>query len=222
MKNLFDKMNKLGYSAKKEISKFFIIEAVVVVIAVLAFVLLNEITITIVGSIFALVFGFLYFSRYTNKIEQINKKNIEDFSNLFSYFRIYIHNGFSVYSALKEIMLFASPELRELLEILIRDIDNDKTVQPFVKFARNFNEIIVEEMMISIYQMIDDGEQSEYLQQFELIFDKFSEVMYQKSLRSKDSKLGTLSSAPLVGSCFLIIALTIGIMSVIGGMINGL
>lgn len=222
MKRIIERMAKLGFSPKQEILKFSLIELVIIAVSALATIYLKESLLAIVGVAFSAIFGVLYFSRYGSKIEQINKQNIEDFANLFSYFRIYIHNGFSVYSALKEIMLFASPDLRELLEKLLKDIDSDKTVQPFVKFARNFNEIIVEEMMISIYQMIDDGEQSEYLTQFELIFDKFSEVMYQKNLRAKDSKLGTLSSAPLVGSCFLIIALTLGIMSVIGEMINGI
>ena len=75
--------------------------------------------------------------------------------------------------------------------------------------------------MISIYQMIDDGEQSNYLNQFELIFDKFSEVMNEQNLKNKDKNMGTLSAAPLVGSCFLIITITVGIVSVLGEVING-
>ena len=70
-----------------------------------------------------------------------------------------------------------------------------------------------EEMMIAIYQMIDDGVDSDYLVQFELIFDKFSENIYQNSLRKRDSRLATLSSSSLVASCYLMIVLTIGIIA---------
>ena len=70
--------------------------------------------------------------------------------------------------------------------------------------------------------MVDDGEQSNYLVQFELIFDKFSDSIYQKNLRAKDSRLGTLGSAPLICSCFLIIILTVGIISILGELINGI
>ena len=42
-------------------------------------------------------------------------------THLFSYFKIYIKNGYSVYSALKEIRLFASPSLGKLLEDLVNE-----------------------------------------------------------------------------------------------------
>lgn len=149
-------------------------------------------------------------------------QNLQEFSNLFGYFKIYIRNGYSVYSALKEIKSFANPSLKYMLDQLTSEIDKDKTIQPFVNFAKKFNEIIVEEMMISIYQLIDDGGSSDNLIQFEMIFDKFSELLHQKELRAKDSKLGALSSTPLFGSCFLMIVLTIGIISIIGELINGI
>ena len=147
---------------------------------------------------------------------------MQDFAVIFGFFRIYIHNGNSVYTSLKEILKFANEDLKRLLDTLINAIDNDKSVQPFVEFSKNFNEIIVEEMMISIYQLIDDGGSSENLMQFELIFDKFSDTLYQKYLRNKDSKLGTICSSALLGSGFLIIVLTIGIMSVVGELISGI
>ena len=164
----------------------------------------------------------LFLTRYSKQISNKNTENLQDFAVLFGYFRIYIHNGFSVYSALKELLNFANESLKKDLEELISEIDSDKSVQPFVKFGKKFNEIIVEEMMISIYQMIDDGENSNYLSQFELIFDKFSDLLYEKYLRAKNSKLGTLSNTPLLGASFLVVILTIGVISILGEVINGI
>ena len=168
------------------------------------------------------VFSIVYLTRYSKRIAARNSENLQDFATLFGYFRIYIHNGYSVYSALKELLNFANPDLEKSIRTLIAEIDEDKTVQPFINFSKQFNEIIIEELMISIYQLIDDGESSDYLMQFELIFDKFSEILYEKYLKSKDSKLATLSSAPLIGSCFLIVVLTVGIISIIGELVNGI
>lgn len=222
MKKLIEKMLILDLSPRREFLIAGGVDLLLICLSIALGIIGKNLVFAVICAGIAIVFSVLYFSRYGTKIDKINRENLEDFTNIFSYFKIYIRNGYSVYSALKEIVLFANPALKILLEKLISDIDNDKTVQPYVKFAKNFNEIIVEEMMISIYQMVDDGEQSEYLGQFELIFDKFSELMHEKNLRQKDSKLGTLSSAPLLGSCFLIIALTLGVISIIGGMINGL
>ena len=127
-----------------------------------------------------------------------------------------------MYSSLKEISSFANQSLKGKLEKLLKDIDEDKTVVPFVNFAHHFEELIVEEMMISIYQMIDDGSESNYLIQFELIFDKFSELLHSKQLNNKDKSLANLTMTSLVGSAYLIIMITIGVVTLIGEMLNGL
>ena len=222
MKNLKAKMLLLGLNPKKEFLFILIADLSLVIAGILLFIFLKQITYVAmcVGLLF--VFDMLYLSRYSKQINEQNTRNLQEFATLFGYFRIYIHNGFSVYSALKEITVFANPNLKKLLEELIKEIDDDKSVQPFVKFAKEFNEIIVEEMMISIYQMIDDGESSSYLSQFDLIFDKFSDILYNKNLQKKNSKLGTIASTALLGSSFLIIVLTIGIISIIGEVINGI
>ena len=222
IKKMKEQILALGLNPKKEL----IIELSVNILALLScivlYIFLKQITycLFIVGFVF--IFNILFLTRYSKQIEKKNVANLQEFATLFGYFRIYIHNGFSVYSALKELTNCANHDLKLMLETLLKEIDEDKSVQPFINFARKFNEIVVEEMMISIYQLIDDGETSEYLMQFELIFDKFSDLLYQKNLRSKDSKLGTLGSTPLIGSCFLIIVLTIGIISIIGDLLSGI
>jgi len=191
-------------------------------IGVAVFIILKQPLFALISLGAALIFDFVFLTRYSKQIDTKNTENLQEFATIFGYFRIFIHNGYSVYSALKEITCFANADLKIFLSDLLSDIDKDKTVQPFIDFARHFHEVIVEEMMISIYQLIDDGETSDYLMQFELIFDKFSDLLYQKYLRGKDSRLGTIGSAPLIGSCFLIIVLTIGIISLIGELINGI
>lgn len=219
---LKQKMITLGLSPKREFTILAIADFVLVFAAVALFVFLKNIIYLAGGLGLSFVFTLIYLTRYSKMIVAKNNENLQEFASLFGYFRIYIHNGYSVYSALKEITNFANDDLRKSLRTLIKDIDEDKSVKPFVKFASQFKEIIVEEMMISIYQLIDDGEQSDYLIQYELIFDKFSDLLYERYLQNKKTKLGTICSTALVGSCFLVIVLTIGIIGVIGDMINGL
>ena len=222
MKKLKEKMLYLGLNPKRELMVILISNLVLLLAAILLFIFLKQFTYPVICLVCILAFDFVFLGRYGRQIESKNIENLQEFSVLFGYFRIYIHNGFSVYSALKELLNFASSTLETNIRNLLAEIDQDKSVQPFINFGKKFNEIIVEEMMISIYQMIDDGESSDYLIQFELIFDKFSELLYQRLLRAKNSKLGTLSSAPLVGACFLMIVLTVGVISILGDVINGI
>lgn len=222
MKKLKEKMLLLGLNPKKEFSIILVSDLILLAVGVVVILIAKQVVFGV--SCFALIFIFdlLFLTRYSRQINDKNFKNLQEFAVIFGYFRIFIHNGFSVYSALKELLHFANPSLKSSLEELISEIDHDKSVRPFIKFGKKFNEIIVEEMMVSIYQMIDDGQSSNYLVQFELIFDKFSDLMSQKNLRSKDSKLSTISSTPLLASSFLMIILTIGIISIIGEVINGI
>ena len=222
MKKLKEKMLILGLNPKRELLIVLITDLVLILAGVLTFIFLKQLLYLASCLGVAFIFDLLFLTRYSKQISNKNTENLQEFAVLFGYFRIYLHNGFSVYSALKELLNFANQSLKKDLEELINEIDSDKTVQPFVKFGKQFNEIIVEEMMISIYQMIDDGESSDYLYQFELIFDKFSDLLYEKYLRAKNSKLGTLSNAPLLGASFLVVILTIGVISILGEVINGI
>ena len=222
MKKIINNIKRLGLSVKKEFVIFGIVNFILIGCSICFGIFMKMGVFFAFGPGFAVVFSILYLSRYGTLISKINSDNLIEFSELFGFFRIYVKNGYNVYNALKEISKFANKNLKELLEKLLTEIDGNKTVQPFINFSSNFDEIIVEELMISIYQMIDEGEQSNYLSQFELIFDKFSEALIQKELKKKDSKLGTLSSTPLIGSSFLIIVITIGIIGLIGDIINGI
>lgn len=222
MQKLKNKMLILGLSPKKEITKLILIDSVLLILSVLAYFLSKSFTYSMMILVSVCLLSILYFARYGTKIDQQKALDLQEFTNLFSYFKIYIHNGFSVYSALKEIEQFANESLKKQLKTLIEEIDLDKSIEPFIRFAKNFDEVIVEEMMLTIYQMIDDGVNSDHLLQFEMIYDKFSDLMYQKNLKRKDSKLGTLSSSSLIATCYLMIVLTVGIISVIGELINGI
>lgn len=219
---LKERVSALHISFNKEIVRFAIISVVIVVGFVVIILLTKRFALFIVLTMVMIAFSYLYFSRYKSIEKKQKQQDLIEFVNLFTFFRIYLKNGFGVYSSLKEIASFANQSLKEKLEILISQIDEDKSVVPFVNFAHHFDELIVEEMMISIYQMIDDGSDSNYLIQFELIFDKFSELLHTRELNAKDKSLSNLASSSLVGSAYLIIMITVGVVTLIGEMLNGL
>jgi len=220
MKNIQQIMVKLGFSVKREMTRAIIINALLFVAAVGVFIITKKVI--YLGSCVAglILFNFFYFSRYGRKDKEEQENTKSDFVSLFTFFRIYLHNGYSVYSSLKEIIPFANERLAGYLNELIRDIDEDKTVEPFVRFGRKFNDLVIEEMMISVYQMVDDGSDSSYLHQFELIFNKVADVAYEKELTKKQNSLGSMTAIPLIGSAIVIIMITFGVIQVMGDMIN--
>ena len=222
MSKLKERLIRLNISFSKEIVRYVIFMVILTVGFVVAALLAKMYALLIIMGFVLVIFTYFYFSRYKSMEKRRKQDNLLEFVNLFTFFKIYIRNGFGVYSSLKEISTFANPSLREEIEKLLQAIDEDKTITPFINFAHNFDELIVEEMMISIYQMVDDGSDSNYLLQFELIFDKFSELLHSGQLLSKDKTLSSLTSSALIGSAYLIIVITVGVITLLGDMINGL
>lgn len=221
MNKLKAKIINLNMSVNKEIVRFVIIAVVLIAGFVSAALLMKNYVILLFLIAVLVLFSYFYFSRYKTIEKKRRQENLTEFANLFTFFRIYLRNGFGVYTSLREITTFANPSLKELLEKLLQDIDLDKSITPFIEFSHSFDELIVEEMMISIYQMIDDGSDSNYLTQFELIFDKFSDILHHNEIVLKDKSLANLTSSAIIGSAYLIIIISVGVINLLGVMFNG-
>lgn len=220
MKKIKRRMIDLGLSVKKEVSTSLLISFILLLLSGAAYYFLHSYIVLGAGGLLILVFNLFYYTRY-GKLERLEADQAkQDFVSLFTFFKIYLHNGYSVYTALKEIQCFANKNLANYLSELIREIDSDKTITPFIHFGRKFNDLVIEEMMISIYQMIDDGSNPSHLSQFDLIFGKISDLAYEKETNKKRNGLASLSTFPLVGSGILIIMVTFGIITVMEEMVN--
>ena len=222
MNKLKERLIRLNISFRKELIRYIIISVVLIIIFTVVTLLTKIYYLFIVMALVLLGFSYLYISRYKSIEDKRKQNDLLEFVNLFAFFRIYLKNGLNVYSALKEMINFANPNLKELLQKLIDEIDENKTVEPFIKFAKYFNNLLVEEMMVSVYQIIDDGSDSNHLIQFELIYDKFSETLQKERMNAKDKSLANITVSALVGSAYLITVITIGIISILGDMMNGL
>lgn len=220
MKKLKSRIINLGLSYKKEITTGLAISIFLILLGVAGYLLLNSMIYLASGLLLLLLFNILYFSRYSKMEEEQKDLAKRDFVSLFTFFKIYLHNGYSVYTALKEIQSFADHDLATYLSELIREIDEDKSITPFIHFGRKFDDLIIEEMMISIYQMIDDGSNPTHLSQFDAIFSKVSDLAYEKELEKKKNGLASMSSFPLIGSGLLVLMVTFGIITVMEEMVN--
>jgi len=220
MKKLKSRIINLGLSPKKEMSTGLLISLFFIGLGVASLFLVETYLYLGISLGVMLIFNIFYFTRYSSMEKTQADQAKQDFVSLFTFFKIYLHNGYSVYTALKEIQSFADKQLAMFLSELIHDIDEDKSITPFIRFGRKFNDLVIEEMMISIYQMIDDGSNPSHLSQFDLIFGKISDLTYQKELNKKRNGLASMSTFPLLGSGVLIIMVTIGIITVMEEMIN--
>ncbi len=199
-------------------------------------ILLANITVIAIGAIFV----YLYFSYmlivafvfilvlmdYYFYSQRLNRKKIEDekkeeeFIALITYFKIYLANGINVYQSLQLASSFLSEWMKEKVDELLDQIDNDKTINPYLNFASLFTLHHYEDIMTSIYQLVDQGGDPAYIDKFIYMFEKINEenTLYQQE-RTRQS-LDMVGSIPVVGSALFTVCLTFGIMTVIGDVVD--
>ncbi len=222
MNKLKELIESVGFSYKKQIGILIIFNILLIGAGVaLYFYIQNMVVIAFILMALALL-NYAYLSRY-NSLKKVHDEAAKDeFIGLLSFLKTYISNGFSIYQSLEELTHYTSGLLLGWLERLLSDIDEDKSVTPFINFSKHFHSLQIEQLLICLYQMIDEGNNITYLTQFELLFNKLREESLENALNAKTNALSNCSMFPLIGSALLIIMITFGIVSVIGESLNGI
>lgn len=222
MSKLKELIESTGFSYKKQIGILITLNIIIVGSGLGLYIYLKN---TIIIGFVILLLGLLnyaYLSRYSSIKKTYEEAAKNEFIGLLSFLKTYITNGFSIYQSLEELTNYTSGLLLNWLERLISDIDDDKSVTPFISFSNHFHSLQIEQLLICLYQMVDEGSNVSYLTQFELLFNKLREESIQNALSSKNNALSNCSMFPLIGSALLIIMITFGIVSVIGESLNGI
>ena len=221
MKNkLKDTIEFVGLSYKKEILKIVLVTLVLFAGAALIFFFLKNIIYTIMLLIATAVVDYMLLTRFSDKKKMLIKARENELITLITYFEVYIRNKNNVYQSFNLLIPYCSSWMKDKIETLLKEIDNDKSVQPFVNFANNFEQLSSHSLLLSIYQMVDQGESSQQLAQFDVIFDEIARNRYKEMKEQKEKSLGNMSTFPLVGAGAITVTLTISIISVLGDLMN--
>lgn|SRR5574344_802629 len=222
MNRIKELMFELKLSYAKEMTVISIIDLVIIGLGIFVYFYFKNplYLIYVIGLMLGV--NIYYFSRYSSMKRQIEMDQELEFVTVFVYFEMFIKNGFIVYKALEETSKFCSKELKEKFEKLLFEIDTDKTVTPFITFSSQFKSKLIEQVMVSVYQMVDEGNELDDLDQFTMIFSKLDEEKSKDIIEKRKRKADSLNTFPLIGSAFIIFIIFFGIISIVGDLLNGI
>ena len=221
MKKTFkERLSALGLSYPKEILIIILISILSVAIFLVLYLVLKELYVALIALALGVVILYFYTSRYKSLEKQKEKENVDELISLLAYFEIFISNGHNVYTSLKMLLPYSSQYLSDAITSLLNQIDVDKTVGPFITFASKFNNRVIDSLMLSIYQMVDNGENVIELTEFDLLFNNIKNKNQEELTNSYHKSLDSMNSFPLIGAGAITIILSISIISIIGDYIN--
>lgn len=216
MKKLKEKINFLNKNYKTEITRLLIIDFLICVSFIFLIIYSKNFLILVYFFGILVVFNFFYLTRYQRIINKNNANLINDFINTFSYFRIYISNNMNAYNAFKEVSKYSSPFIKTKLLVLLDEIDEDKSLKPYMNFAKNFNNKKVEEVMIAIYEMVNEGNSENYLNQFTSVFTSFKARVEKTNQEKRFSKFNLINAMSMGGMMLIMILIMLSIVNMVG------
>ena len=218
--NLKETIEFVGLSYTKEMLKVIVLNLLILGSTLLIYLLLNNIILTIFVLIALIVIDYFLLTRFNDKKKALLKSRENELIAIISYFEVYVQNKNNVYQSFNMLIPYCSPWMKDKIEILLKEIDEDKSVQPFVNFASNFHQLSTHSLMLSIYQMVDQGENTHQLKQFDVIFTELARNRNREMMEQKSNSLANMSTFPLIGAGLITITLTMSILSILGDLIN--
>ena len=220
LKRFDDLLLFISANKTKEIIKIAAVNVLIIAAVVFLTIFLKQIMIAFVGIIAIVVANYLIFNNYIDKKKAILDEREHEFIAIISYFQFFITNSYNVYQAFQSLIAYSSSWMEEQIQSLIIEIDNDKSVKPFINFANKFKNNVAGNVMMSIYQMVDEGENGLHMYQFNSLFQQLNKSQQIELIDSKERSMSAISSYPLIGAGAITVLLTFGIISVMGEMIN--
>ena len=220
MKKFDDLLLFISANKTKELIKIIAINVSIIAAVAVATIFLKQIMIVFVGIIGVAIANYMIFNSYISKKNAILDERENEFISIIGYFQFFISNSYNVYQSFQALQAYSSPWMEEQIQSLILEIDNDKSVKPFVNFANKFRNKVASNVMLSIYQMVDEGESNLHMMQFNALFEQLNKNHQKELIDSKERNMSSISSLPLIGAGAITVLLTFGIISVMGEMIN--
>ena len=218
--NLKETIEFVGLSYTKEVLKIVLFNLVILASSILIYFLLNNLIFAIFILISLVAIDYFLLSRFSDKKKALLKSRENELIAIISYFEVYVQNKNNVYQSFNMLIPYCSPWMKDKIETFLKEIDEDKSVQPFVNFANNFHQLSTHSLMLSIYQMVDQGENTHQLKQFDVIFTELARNRNREMMEQKSNSLANMSTFPLVGAGLITITLTMSILSILGDLIN--
>ena len=210
----------LGLSYKKEITKIILINAVDILGTGALYYFSKSTLFVIVGILLLIGLNYLLYFIYSFKKAKLIKDHANEFVHVISYFRIFIENKNNVYQSFNKILDYSSDWMKERIETMLRAIDADKSIKPFTDFADKFDFPIARNVMISIYQMVEQGEVVEQINQFTILFEQMNRTLNEERMDRKNRSFDLVNFFPIIGAGLVTLALTFSMLSIVGDMIN--
>lgn len=206
---------KLKLNYKKQLSVLIVIGVLLVLISILASIFYS---IVIGFSVFIvlLIYVLIHYIDLKSKEKQlINAKEIA-FNGFYRYVITLLKNEHILYSALQSSLEYIDEVLYDDVNELIIGIENDTTLEPFLKFMDSFNDETIKQMIILLYKTQDVGVIDEVLNSINECMVNLQDNSIKNYIAKEEKVIEKYYIFPIILSAVIILVVTMYVFSMIG------
>lgn len=217
IKNFYVKLN-LNFT--KELILIITLNVLTLVLGISLYILLKSINYIVLMFIVFIFINAILIYRYILINNKCIFANLNEVSNAFMYFYLDINNKVKPLTALENIKSHCSISMSDNLVLLLDEIKVDKSFTPFIKFSNKYTSIIVETVVLSIYQLVNEYNLDNVIA-FNKAYKEYKskvEGIYSKTYKKQFS---FITLTPVIGTMVITIIVIIATILLIRGYING-
>jgi hypothetical protein len=158
---------------------------------------------------------------FDQRKKRIKKQYEDQFLFVFRYFQILLQQSLTAYQALKELLPYVEDPFHHQLALFLIQVDQDKSIQPYRQLAKTFDSMMVEQILLSMYQLDLQGGEGMNLFHFHFLFDQVEQHAYEASLKTFQDQLRQSSGFVMVGTGLLTFLFLIGVIDIMVGLLYG-
>lgn len=171
--------------------------------------------------IFLLIYLYIQMDKQSYRVKAQKIKNIKyhEFINFISYITVFLENKFNVYQSLNICLPYINKYLQSDIELFIHEIDNDKSIVPYMNMGQKIDSPQINQIMMLLYQIDKSGSDPKYLNKFPYLLEKAYEINIKEKIMKKRNEMGIFSLIPLLSLLIIIFYMVFSIIGMVGGNI---
>jgi len=212
--------NKLNLNYVKEITLIAVSNFLTLGLGISLYVIYKSINYIILMFIVFVFLNLIITYRYLLIKNKNITNSLNEISDAFMYFYLDINNQITPIDALNNMKSHCSINLSDNIALLLDEIKKDKSSSPFIKFAKKYPSIIVESLVFSIYQLINDYSIGNIVN-YNNCYKEYKNKIENIHSKNYKKQFGFITLTPVIGTMIITILVVISTILLVRGYING-
>ena len=193
---------------------FSLLIMMIVIGVVLMFVVSYLLGILIIG--FGFVFFYMHISALRSMSKQLTNSKEIAFNGFYRYVITLLKNNHILYSALQASLEYVDEVLIDDVNILINDMENDPSLEPFMRFSSNFDDDTIKQMIILLYKTQEVGIINDVLDSINECMVHLQDTSIKNYINKEEKKIERFYMMPIILSAAVMIIISFYVFSLIG------